>query len=221
VGVRCVAVGDWAEDGQELGGACKACDLLHLGQVLVREREAVDSRRIKGRGAVLGLVASNHFLAAARVSRKRIAGDGVIGRHDAHAHERGRGGDETRGMAARIGDALACGDGRALPGGELGKAIGPALGGAMGRRGVDDAGLGVLYERDCLDGTLVRQAQKDDVGGIDELVARILVVALVIVDAQKLKVLPRADAVVDLETGGPALTVDVHPGLAHANVPPR
>ena len=138
------------DDGHEHRGLGKAADPLHLGQVLVREVEAVDTGSVEGAIAPVCLVAGDHAFATARVAREGEAAEGIVGGQDAHADERRRDRDEAGGMAARVGDAPARGDGAALPQRELGKAVDPPVGGAMCRRGVDDTDVGVLNERDRL-----------------------------------------------------------------------
>ena len=157
----------------------------------------------------------NHPLAAARVARERITGERVVGGHEACLYEGRRGGDEARGVAARVGDALARGDGGALALRELGEAVGPVGGRAVRRGGVDDAGVGVLHETHGLAGRVVGQAEEHDVSGVDEALALVEVVALVLVDAQQLQVVARADAVEDLQAGRAALAIDVYLGPCH------
>ena len=122
-------------------------------------------------------------------------------------------------MAARVGDALARGDGGTLVGGQLGEAVGPVGRGAVRSRRIDDAHVGVVHERDRFARGVVGQAEEDYVGGVEEATALIAVVAFVLGDAQQLEVGAGADALEDLQARSPALPVDVHARFRHGGTP--
>ena len=206
---------------QEDGSLCKTAVHLHLGKVLVREREAVDAGCIEHGRAVRILIGCNHLLASAGIAREREARERVVRRHDARLHERGRNGDEARGVAAGVGDALRRCDRLTLTRAQLGEAVGPARCGAVGGGGVDDAHVGVLDKQYRLACTVVGQAEEHHVGGVDEAAALLGVVALVLVDAEQLEVAAVADAPGDLQSRGAALPVDVDPRLCHVILPER
>ena len=184
--------------------------------MLVLQGQAVDAGRVKGLRLVGGLVIRDHFLAAAGIAGQGEAGERVGSRDDAHPDQRSCAGDESCRVAAGIGDPVAGCDGGALVGGELREAVGPAVGSAVRGGSVDDADVRVIDQRDGLDGACVGQAQEDDVRRVEEFAALFVVVALVLVDAHQLQVLPGADPVKNLQAGGAALSVYVYFCFAHA-----
>ena len=118
-------------------------------------------------------------------------------------------------MAARIGNPFAFRDGLPLGGAELRKAIGPVVARAVGGRSVDHPDLRIVDQGDSLPGPVVGKAQKDDVRGIEKLPPLLVVVPLVLVDPQKLQILSGTDPVKYLQTGRPALAVDVDLCFSH------
>ena len=85
----------------------------------------VEAGSVEGVVAPVLLVAGDHTLAPARVTREGEAAEGIVGGQDTHADERRCDRDEAGGMAARVGDAPARGDGATLPQREFGKAVDP------------------------------------------------------------------------------------------------
>ncbi len=116
-------------------------------------------------------------------------------------------------MAAGVGYTLGRLDQVALGacvvvGRHFGEAVGPAVSDAVGGRGVDDAGVGILDQGDGFAGGVVRQAKDDGVGGIEGGSAGVQVLALVIGQAQQLDVAARRQALADLQAGRAGLAVD-------------
>ena len=114
-------------------------------------------------------------------------------------------------MAAGIGDAVAVRDRLALVRAEFGIAVGPVVAGPVGSGGIDHPHVGVVDQGDRLARAVVRQAQEDDVRGVQETAALLVVVPLVLIDPQQLQIISGSDPVVDLQAGRPALPVNVYP----------
>ena len=123
-------------------------------------------------------------------------------------------------MAARISHTLRVLDGFAVRLGKLGKAVVPIRVGAVRGRGIDDTGGVILDERNGLACRRIRQAQKRNVGCIEELAALLDVLALVLVDEQQLDIVAAAETLINLQTGRAFLAVDVNFRL-HRPQPPR
>ena len=155
---------DVPQDGDEHGGAVQPGQLLHLGQVLVGKTDGIEAGGVQQRAAVRGLVLGDHLLAPAGVAGEREAGDGIVPGQYPQLDQGGGGGQKAGGVAAGVGHPAGELDALALAGQQLGKAVHPALGGAVGGGGVDDPGLGVVDQRDRLFGGGVRQAEEDQVG---------------------------------------------------------
>ena len=96
-----------------------------------------------------------------------------------------------------------------LAGQQLGEAVDPAGGGAVGGGGVHHPGVLVFDERHRLHGGGVWQAQEHQIGRVQETLALGGVLALVRVNAQQLDVVPGSQALVDLQAGGALLAVNV------------
>ena len=100
-----------------------------------------------------------------------------------------------------------------MPGRELGKAIVPAGAGAVGRRGIDDAGGRICHQRHRLPSGCVRQAKKDQVRRVHQLLPLHRVLPLVFVNEQQGNIVPGADPVVDLQAGGALFSVNIYDRL--------
>ena len=74
--------------------------------------------------------------------------------------------------------------------------------------GVDDDRVGVLHERDRLDGSGVGQAEEGDIGRVERLGTSNRVFAQLIGHAEQLDVGSAREPVVDAQTGGARLAVD-------------
>ena len=90
----------------------------------------------------------------------------------------------------------------------------------MRGRCIDDTGGIILDERNRLFRRRIRQAQKRNVGCIEELAALLDVLALVLVDEQQLDIVAATEALVNLETGRALFAVDINFRL-HRPQPPR
>ena len=123
-------------------------------------------------------------------------------------------------MAARISHTLRVLDSFAVRLGKLGKAVVPIRVGAVRGRCVNNAGRVVLDERNGLACRRIRQAQKRNVGCIEELAALHDVLALVLVDKQQLDIVAAAETLINLQTGRTLFAVDVNFRL-HRPQPPR
>lgn len=97
----------------------------------------------------------------------------------------------------------------------LRKAVGPAGGGAVGGGGVDYLGVPVLNKGDRLHSGSVGQAQKDQVGGVEELAPLLGVLPLVLVNEQQLQIVPAAQPFIDLQACGALLAVNIDLGFVH------
>ena len=111
-------------------------------------------------------------------------------------------------MAAGVGHPLGLDNGLPVLGGELREAVIPAGGRAVGGGGVDDPGVGVVDHGHRLPGGVIRQAEENQVGGVEALFPLRRVLALFLVDEQQLNVLPGGQAVVNLQAGGAFPAVD-------------
>ncbi len=130
------------------------------------------------------------------------------GRQDAGIGQRPRQGDEARGVATGIADALGRGNGFALALGHFRKAVGPAFGHAVRRRGVNDADVGVFDQTDGLARRVVGQAQDDGVGRIDGGAASIGILALVTVETDQLNIRSGGETITNLQTRGARFAVN-------------
>ena len=136
------------------------------------------------------------------------AGDRIVRGQDPQFDQGSHGGQKARGVAARVGHPLGEADALPLAREQFGKAVHPARLGAVGGGGVQDPGAGVLHQGDGLPGGVLRQAQEDQVGGVQELFPLLHVPALVRVDDEKLQVVPLGQQLVDLRAHYAAFAVD-------------
>lgn len=195
--------------GEKTGGNLQSRHLLHLGQMLVLQAEAVDVGGVQGRSPVRRLVFRNHLPAAAGVAGERVAGHRIVGGQDPHGHQGGGGRQKAGGVTAGVGHPFGVPDPLPLAGQQLGEAVDPAGGGAVGGGGVHHPGVLVFDERHRLHGGGVGQAQEHQIGRVQETFALGGVLALVRVNAQQLDVVPGSQALVDLQAGGALLAVNV------------
>mmetsp|Transcript_6675 Transcript_6675/g.27871 ORF Transcript_6675/g.27871 Transcript_6675/m.27871 type:complete len:637 (+) Transcript_6675:4858-6768(+) len=182
----------------------------HLRQMLVFQAQAIGPRRLQMSGQRLLLVLGNHALATARIAGDRGGAHGRVARQQAGVHERAHAQDEGAGMATRVGDALGRTDGVALARRQLGQAEGPARHGAVGRAGVDQAGVGVGDHARRFARGGVGQAQEGHVRGVQQTRALGRVLALVRVDLQHLDVGAGREVLMDPQAGRALLSVDKH-----------
>ena len=113
-------------------------------------------------------------------------------------------------MAARVRDALSGSDRRSLLFGGFRETVGPSVRCSVGGAGVDDPDIGVIDQRDCLSGSIVRKAQEYDIRGIQEFLPLVVVVTLLFRDPEELQIISGTDPVKDLQTCGSCLSVDIH-----------
>ena len=85
----------------------------------------------------------------------------------------------------------------------------------MGGGGVDHLGVPVLNKGDRLHSGSVGQAQKDQVGGVEELAPLLGVLPLVLVNEQQLQIVPAAQPFIDLQACGALLAVNIDLGFVH------
>ena len=187
--------------------------LLHLRHVLVRELEPVDSERLD---AGL-LVDGDQLLAAAGIARDAKHDGGRIGAHDAGVDQRPQQRDGAGRVAARIGDAVGVEQLLALVLGQLRKAVGPAVGHAIRRRGVDHDRVGIADGGHQFLGRRVGQAQHGDVGRLGDLGALAQVLAVGQRQFEQFDVRPVLEPVEDLQPGGAVLAVDENFGLVRGH----
>ena len=109
----------------------------------------------------------DHRLAAAAIARDGIDRDRKIGRDQPRIDERTQQRDRAGRIAAGIGDAARGGDLLLLACGELGKAIGPAGGDAMGARCIEKARARLAHRRDERRRLLCRFVRQAEDGEID------------------------------------------------------
>ncbi|MCY1358892.1 hypothetical protein D9M69_454400 [compost metagenome] len=117
----------------------------HLGQVLVLQPQRVLARAVQLR-VTAGLEVGNHLLAAAAVAGQRERRHRVVARQHAGIDQWAHRQHEGAGVAPRHGDALAGTDLLALAAHQFRQAIGPVVGGAERRAGVDHAGVRVGHQ---------------------------------------------------------------------------
>ena len=170
------------------------------------------------RPALLALIFRDHLLAAAGVTGEGEAGQGVVLWEHPHGRQGVDAGDEAGGVTAGVADPLALADQRAVELGQLRKAVGPVLRGAVGSGGVDDAGRRILHHAYRLPGSVVRQAQKHQVRFVEEFLPLRRVLALILVDEQQLNVRPGRQTIVNLEAGGALLAVNIYLGFHGASL---
>ena len=191
----------------------KAGVTLHLGRVLVRQRQAIDA--IAGVGAA-ALELGDHRLAAARIARRRVEAERPVDGNQPGAYQRRDQRQESGGVAARVRHPPRLGDPPRLVGRQFGEAIGPAVGDAVSGGGVDDPGPVVVDQRHRLAGGVVGQAQDDDVGVVERLSPRRRLLALRLVQHHQRDLGPVRQAVADLQPGGAGGAVD-EDGDAHGS----
>ena len=201
---------DGADDRREERGVGEAGDLLHFGEVLVVEAEGVVARGFEFVRGVGVFVLGDHFFAAAGVAGEGEAGEEGIGGEDAGRDEGVDGKEEGGGVAAGVGDACGVVDLLPVCGGEFREAVGPRWVGAEGGAGVDDFGVRIVDHRDGFFGGDVGEAEKGDVGGVEEALALGGVFALVGVDLENVDVGAGGEVFVDPQAGGAFLAVDVN-----------
>ena len=181
--------------------------------MLVVQGGAVDPGR-GVTGVTVGiLILGNELLAAAGVTGEGVAVEGLVGEDQAHLCQRIHSGNEAGGVAAGVGHPLGFDDGLPVAGGELGEAVVPAGGGTVGGGGVDDPGVGVFDHSHGLTGSVIGETQEDQVGGVQKLLPLGGVLALFVVDEQQLDVGAGGEPVIDLQTGGALLAVNVYFGF--------
>ena len=155
----------------------------------------------------------DQLLAAAGVARDAKHGRRRIGAHEAGVDQRPQQRDRAGRVAARIADPVGGEQLLALVLGQLGEAIGPAVGHAMRRRGVDHDRVAVTHRGNQLLGCRVGQAEHGDVGRLGDLGALAQVLAVGHRQLQQLDVRPVLEPVEDLQPGGAVLAVDENLGL--------
>ena len=187
----------------------------HLLQVLVLLGKAILARGVQQRAAAIGLVLGDHLLAAAGIAGQRRAAQQGIFIQEPRVRKRCDQRDKPAGVAAGVGDALRRGDARALAG-QLGKAVHPAFGGAVGGGGVDDGGAGVLHQGHRLGGGGVRQAQEGDVRPVQRVPSGQRVLALFLGQDHQLDFLSIRQPLAYAQARGARAAVDEYP----LHVPP-
>jgi hypothetical protein len=153
--------------------------LLHLGQMLVRQAEAIDARhrlRVTGRRRVLEF--RDHAFAAAGIAGEAIHGDGELRRQKTGAYQRAHQRQKAGGPAARIAHPLGRCDAVIAIGFQFGEAVGPTRRHAMGAGGVDHPHIGIVDQRHGLLRRLVRQAQDHHIGVVERGFARRRILAI-------------------------------------------
>ena len=189
-------------------GVGEAADLLHLGQMLMGEAQAVALGRIQlaVSRTVGALVLGDHLLAAAGVSRNAGAAERIVRRGQPQLHQRPRDADKAAGIAAgdrhtiRIFDFLFL----AL---QLREAVVPGRVGAEGRGGIQHLDVRAEQRHDLFGGR-IGQAEEGKVGRIDDLRPLVHILAALSRDAQQLDVRPGGQTVGNAQTGGAGRTVD-------------
>ena len=166
------------DDRREARRGGKAADLHHLGEVLVRLSEGVlptthekiphTNFTLYTFNFTLFLVLRDHLLAAAGIAGQGEGRELFVPGDDPGADERLYEGDESRRVAAGVGDALRPRYGPA-PAGKLWEAVFPPVRGSVRGRRVDDDGVRALDERHGLYRRRVGEAQKGDVAGVQRI----------------------------------------------------
>src|SRR5579859_8008499 len=146
---------------------------LHLGDVLVTKRKSINAIGYLGeaRGRLV-LELLDHPAPAAGVSRDGIDRERPARRQHPGVRQRPHQADEAGRIAAGIGDAFCAFDRGALRPRHLGEAVGPAISRPVGRGGIDHTRPVVLDEADRLARGVIRQAENDHIGAVDDLLAR-------------------------------------------------
>ena len=209
------ALAEIADRGNEDGPARQARVAGDLGQVLVRQTQAVDLKQ--GRGA--GLIGLDHAAPATGVTTHSRQAQRKVWRNQARVHQRADQRDGAGGVATGVGDA-ACGlHGGLLAGGQFGKAKDPAGGGAVRGRGVNDLGAGLaaglghgVNHRHGFAGGIVVQAQNDHIDAGHQGALGVGVLAQLRGDADQLDAGQGLQAFPDLQAGGTGFAVDKNLG---------
>ena len=146
--------------GQSAAGRYRA----HARCIVRRAGQRGPRRQSGQRLAILG----DHLLAPARITGVRGGRHWPVGRQQAGVHQRPHRQNEGRGMAARIGNALAAADACALFRRQLRQPIGPGRIHPVCRAGIDHAGGRIADQRHRLARRGIRQAQKGHVGRVQQ-----------------------------------------------------
>ena len=201
---------------EKSGGMLQSGQLLHLRQVLVGETQGVRGRAVQPGVPVRVLILGNHLLPAAGVAGQRPAGQGVVRRDYAVLDQRSHTGQKPGGVATGVRHPLRRLDGLLLPLFQLRKAVHPIGMGAVGGGAVNHSGILVVDEGHRLHRGGVGQAEKDQISRVEEPSPLLCVLPLGRVDEEELNVLPLSQTVINLESCGTLLAVDVYLGPAHA-----
>ena len=164
-----------------------------------------------------GLLPADTLLSATSITGYSGGGNKMIDQYQAGIDQRAQQQDEGAGMAARVGDALGRAQLVALASAQFGQAESPARQRAVRAAGVDDAGVGVADQRRRFARGVIGQAQKSDVGGVQQTRALGGVFALIGRDAQHLHIGSARQHLVDAKAGGALLSVDEY-AIAHGAV---
>ena len=154
------------------------------------------------------LVLSDQLFAAAGIAGDRGGRDRRIRRYPTRVDEGAHEQQKRRGMATWVGDALARTQLRTLPQRQLRQAKGPARSNAVGRAGVDDAGVGVLHPLRGLAGRHIGQTQKNDICGVQQALALCRVFAKFRGNGQDVDVIALGQHLMDAQPCGAFLTVN-------------
>ena len=201
-----VVAADGGREDRAHGQSAMLHDLRHM---LVQKRERIDARVVVAVvRRVLVLEFGDQRLAAAGIAGDAEDGERRAGRHDAGRGERADEPDGAGRPAAGIGNAVRRGDPSPLALVHLRETEGPAVGGAMRGRGVDDPHAGAGNQADRLARRIVGQAEDDGVGAVEEFGAGRSVLALVGRDRQELEIGAAFQPLPDLQAGGAGLAVD-------------
>ncbi len=200
------ALAEVSDGGREQRHVAEARVSLQFRQVLVLEAEAIE---LEGVGRIAGsLIVLDHRAATARIARDAINGQRDVGRQQAGFDGGAKRRDGALRPAAGVGDAHGRGDGGGLIFVHLGKAIGPAVSGAEGGRGVDDPGRIIVDQRHAFARRIVRQAEDGDVGGVEQPLAFGHILALVRIDRDQFEIAPVGQPLADLQSCGAGFAID-------------
>ena len=202
------AAGEIADIRREDGRMRERAHLLHFGKVLVMKPQRIEAGRVERTVSLFRLVLGDALLARARVAADRVADEGIVLRRDAVRDQRIDEGDKAARITAGIGDALGALDGLSVKRRELGEAVCPALRRAVRRGSVDDDCLRPFRKLRRFLCRVVGQAQEDGIRRVDGFFAGGRVLAVLLIEGDKLHIAPLLHALDDLQPRRARAAVD-------------
>ena len=144
--------------------------------------QAVLSGAVEQGRAVFRFIFGNHCLAAAAVACQAVRCQRIIRPDNAKLNEGIDCGNKACGMAAGVGNALCMSDFFLMQRGKLRKAIYPIGICAVGCTCVNNAGVRVFHQLDCLFCRIIRQTEKNNLCLVHQSFSLCLILSQILAD---------------------------------------